>query len=97
VGTNNKERLNDPEYLGWRHERITGQPYFDFVDQFVQARRLRCGDAFSGPGWSQDAGEHYRWCRSHDHAERDAMLERRQQALETCDQGRLDLRKIFKF
>ncbi len=37
VGTNNKERLNDPEYLGWRHDRITGQPYFDFVDQFVQA------------------------------------------------------------
>ena len=37
VGTNNKERLNDPEYLGWRHERITGQEYFDFVDQFVQA------------------------------------------------------------
>jgi malate dehydrogenase (oxaloacetate-decarboxylating) len=37
VGTNNAERLNDPEYLGWRHERITGQAYFDFVDQFVQA------------------------------------------------------------
>src|ERR1700752_404002 len=37
VGTNNTERLNDPEYLGWRHERITGQGYFDFVDQFVQA------------------------------------------------------------
>ena len=37
LGTNNTERLNDPEYLGWRHERITGQPYFDFVDQFVQA------------------------------------------------------------
>lgn len=37
VGTNNKERFNDPEYLGWRHERITGQEYFDFVDQFVQA------------------------------------------------------------
>src|SRR6266446_5633975 len=37
VGTNNKERLNDPEYLGWRHERITGQAYFDFVDQFAQA------------------------------------------------------------
>src|SRR6266702_5824291 len=37
VGTNNAERLNDPEYLGWRHERITGQPYFDFVDQFVAA------------------------------------------------------------
>jgi malate dehydrogenase (oxaloacetate-decarboxylating) len=37
VGTNNTERLIDPEYLGWRHERITGQAYFDFVDQFVQA------------------------------------------------------------
>jgi len=37
VGTNNKERLNDPEYLGWRHERITGQAYYDFVDQFVEA------------------------------------------------------------
>ncbi|SRR6266849_133385 len=37
VGTNNTERLNDPEYLGWRDERITGQAYFDFIDQFVQA------------------------------------------------------------
>ncbi len=37
VGTNNSERLNDPEYLGWRHERVSGQAYFDFVDQFVQA------------------------------------------------------------
>jgi malate dehydrogenase (oxaloacetate-decarboxylating) len=37
VGTNNAERLNDPEYLGWRHERVTGQAYFDFIDQFVQA------------------------------------------------------------
>jgi len=37
VGTNNTERLKDPEYFGWRHERITGQDYFDFVDRFVQA------------------------------------------------------------
>jgi malate dehydrogenase (oxaloacetate-decarboxylating) len=37
VGTNNVERLKDPEYLGWRHERVTGQAYFDFVDRFVQA------------------------------------------------------------
>jgi malate dehydrogenase (oxaloacetate-decarboxylating) len=37
VGTNNAERLHEPEYLGWRHERISGQPYFDFVDQFVKA------------------------------------------------------------
>jgi len=37
VGTNNAERLADPEYLGWRHARIEGQDYFDFIDQFVRA------------------------------------------------------------
>jgi len=37
VGTNNAERVNDPEYLGWHHERVTGQAYFDFIDKFVQA------------------------------------------------------------
>jgi malate dehydrogenase (oxaloacetate-decarboxylating) len=37
VGTNNQERLADPEYLGWRHERVRGQEYLDFVDSFVQA------------------------------------------------------------
>jgi malate dehydrogenase (oxaloacetate-decarboxylating) len=37
VGTNNPERLRDPEYLGWRHERVTGEAYFDFVDRFVRA------------------------------------------------------------
>src|ERR1700744_161617 len=42
VGTNNTERLKDPEYLGWRHERITGQAYYDFVDQFVQAVKQEC-------------------------------------------------------
>ncbi len=37
VGTNNQERLNDPLYLGWHHERISGQDYYDFVDEFVEA------------------------------------------------------------
>lgn len=37
VGTNNKERLDDPEYIGWRHTRISGKEYDDFVDQFVQS------------------------------------------------------------
>lgn len=36
VGTNNEEKLNDSEYLGWRHPRITGQAYDKFVDQFIQ-------------------------------------------------------------
>lgn len=37
VGTNNPHLLNDPMYLGWRHERITGQQYEDFIDAFVTA------------------------------------------------------------
>jgi malate dehydrogenase (oxaloacetate-decarboxylating) len=37
AGTNNKDRLADPEYLGWRHERITGDAYLDFVDRFFRA------------------------------------------------------------
>lgn len=37
VGTNNAERLDDPEYVGWRHERISGDDYFAFIEQFVDA------------------------------------------------------------
>jgi malate dehydrogenase (oxaloacetate-decarboxylating) len=37
VGTNNEKKLADPEYVGWRHERITGDDYYAFIDQFVQA------------------------------------------------------------
>ena len=37
AGTNNQERISDPKYLGWRHERVRGQKYLDFVDRFVQA------------------------------------------------------------
>jgi malic enzyme len=37
VGTNNPERLNDPLYLGLRHERIRGREYQDFIDRFVDA------------------------------------------------------------
>ncbi len=37
VGTNNEERLRDPEYLGWRHARVTGTDYDSFIDAFVAA------------------------------------------------------------
>jgi malate dehydrogenase (oxaloacetate-decarboxylating) len=37
IGTNNEERLRDPEYLGWRHARITGADYDSFIDAFVAA------------------------------------------------------------
>jgi len=39
VGTNRQDLLDDPLYLGVRHERLTDGPYYDFVDRFVQAFR----------------------------------------------------------
>lgn len=44
VGTNNEERLRDPLYIGWRHERVSGQDYYDFVDAFVQAVKRKWPD-----------------------------------------------------
>ena len=37
VGTNNRELYDDPLYLGWRHERVRGQEYDDFIEAFVEA------------------------------------------------------------
>ena len=41
VGTNNKQLIEDPLYLGNRHPRVRGEAYYDFVDKFVStAERL---------------------------------------------------------
>ena len=37
VGTDNPELLDDPLYLGWRHARVRGQEYDDFIEAFVKA------------------------------------------------------------
>jgi malate dehydrogenase (oxaloacetate-decarboxylating) len=36
VGTDNEALLSDPLYLGLRRSRLRGEPYFSFIDQFVQ-------------------------------------------------------------
>lgn len=46
VGTNNPYLLADPMYLGWRHERISGQAYDDFIDLFVQTIKKKLPHVF---------------------------------------------------
>ena len=41
AGTNNEDLLNDPMYMGWRHPRITGAEYDEFVDLFIKAVKRR--------------------------------------------------------
>lgn len=36
AGTNRQELLDDPMYLGNRHQRVRGDKYYDFIDKFVQ-------------------------------------------------------------
>ena len=41
AGTNRQSLLDDPNYLGNRHERVRGDRYYAFIDQFVEtAERL---------------------------------------------------------
>src|SRR5664279_4419611 len=37
VGTNNEDLLRDPQYLGCRQKRVSGEAYLDFLDRFVEA------------------------------------------------------------
>src|SRR5690606_20979151 len=41
VGCNNSSLIDDPMYMGWRHPRITGEDYYNFVDEFIQAVKMR--------------------------------------------------------
>jgi malate dehydrogenase (oxaloacetate-decarboxylating) len=45
VGTDNPALLDDPLYLGWRHERVRGPAYDDFIEAFVQGVRRRFPNA----------------------------------------------------
>ncbi|MET4692562.1 NAD-dependent malic enzyme [Endozoicomonas lisbonensis] len=44
-GTNNQKLLEDPNYLGWRHERIDDEQYYEFVDSFIKALKRRWPNA----------------------------------------------------
>lgn len=37
VGTDNQELIVDENYLGWRHERLKGDEYINFVQRFARA------------------------------------------------------------
>lgn len=45
VGCNNQALIDDPMYMGWRHPRITGDEYYAFVDEFIQAIKIRWPEA----------------------------------------------------
>lgn len=45
AGTNNQTLLDDPEYLGLKHHRVTGDRYYALIDQFVKEAKDLFPDA----------------------------------------------------
>ncbi len=39
VGSDNQELINDENYLGWRHPRLRGEEYIEFLQRFAMAFR----------------------------------------------------------
>ena len=54
VGTDNADRLSDPLYVGWRHERIRGDDYDAFIEEVVSAVHARWPDVLLQ--WEDFAG-----------------------------------------
>ncbi len=54
VGTNNEERLRDPLYIGWRHERMRSDDYDGFIEEFIGAVSERWPDVLLQ--WEDFAG-----------------------------------------
>lgn len=45
VGTNNAQLLSEPMYMGWRHPRIAGEEYEQFIEEVIDAIKNRWPDA----------------------------------------------------
>ena len=46
VGTDNETLLHSPTYLGWKHKRLRGQEYDDFIDMIIQTMRAKLPNTF---------------------------------------------------
>lgn len=46
VGTNNQTLIDDPLYLGNKHSRLTGEKYYEMVDEFVKSARELFPDVY---------------------------------------------------